>query len=365
MATAPTASGRGTELIRPLSYLVAALLVIIGMLLLLSLMREPSTAAERTTGEPRFEVMTVIDGPGAGDRPRFERPLGVAISSEGVVYVADTGNDRICAFDLDGSFIRTWGTIGVTKPVPGSRATWSPGNLNGPAGVDVGPDGLVYVADFNNDQVSVFDERGGFVRAFPDPTEVTGRGGSGKGGRGIAVTDVAVGHNAVWATDSFQVFEFSTGGDVIRQLGRPGSGTTDFDRPNGIAVRPDGGFVISDSNHARVVAFDDSGTLEWETRAWQPNAVGSEDRFALPRGIAVTNDGRTVVADAIGQQLVFLDPRGKLITALGRRGVRPGEFNFPVDVATMEDVVVVADKENDRVQVLLVTGDAATPSDVR
>ena len=47
-----------------------------------------------------------------------------------------------------------------------------------------------------------------------------------------------------------------------------------------------------------------------------------------------------------------LSAAGKLIGRYGQRGVAPGEFNFPNDVDAAGSRLVVADKENNRVQVV-------------
>ncbi len=41
---------------------------------------------------------------GSGDG-QLNRPTGVAVDSDGIIYVADWGNDRLQVFDADGRFI--------------------------------------------------------------------------------------------------------------------------------------------------------------------------------------------------------------------------------------------------------------------
>ncbi|HIQ04412.1 MAG TPA: hypothetical protein EYH31_01805, partial [Anaerolineae bacterium] len=44
---------------------------------------------------------------------QFNEPRGIAIGSDGRIYVADTFNNRIQQFTTDGVFIRTWGSQGT------------------------------------------------------------------------------------------------------------------------------------------------------------------------------------------------------------------------------------------------------------
>ena len=306
-----------------------------------------------------IKPLLTIDGPGTGAVPRFSRPMGAAFGIDGRIYVSDTGNNRICAFDSSGKFLFEFGSFGVAKPLPGAKNTWALGKLNYPIGIRVdSQDGTVYVADFHNDQIQAFTSEGKPLRAFPDAHKPVGKGSSGADGQGIAVTAVAVKAGKVYATDQYQAFQFDTDGKFIKQWGKPGATPGDLDHPNGIAVADDGTVYLSDSNHARLTAFSKDGKVKW-TFGTLPVGQASQNaspRLQLPRGVAVTSDGRIIVADAFAFELVSLSQAGKLNGRYGERGTDPGQFNFPNDVDASGDRLVVADKENGRVQVLQLVG---------
>lgn len=337
--------------------IVMGVLLIVALAVLLYLLGEQKAAEVRAEGPLRLESVAVITGPGTGESPRFSKPLGVAFGPSGQVYVADSGNDRVCVFDADGDHVTSWGGLGVAKPLPGYPATWKPGRLNYPADVDVDSQGRVYVADFHNDRISVFSADGEHLRNLPDESQPVGRGSSGKDGAGIAVTGVAAEGGRVYATDTYQVFVFDENGELLSQIGMPGS-QTDLDHPSGIDVSADGNLVVADSNHVRVASFTDAGLPVWATSEPKsaPARSGEDRALGLPRGLTIMADGRTLVADAVGQCLAIIDSTGRVEDTLGNRGLEPGEFNFPTDVDVMGDLVVVADKENDRVQILRLVG---------
>lgn len=83
-------------------------------------------------------------------------PLGVAVDRSGRVHVADTLNHRIMVFAPDGSFVRTFGSLGT-----------APGRLESPDSVAVASNGDIFVAD--NFRVQQFDSVGNLIRVFSLP----------------------------------------------------------------------------------------------------------------------------------------------------------------------------------------------------
>ncbi|MCE5192118.1 MAG: hypothetical protein LLG08_10235 [Actinomycetia bacterium] len=311
------------------------------------------TRAQKAGIQPIWSV----DGPGKGDIPLFNRPMGVAVGKSSHIYVTDAENNRVCVFDSAGRFLFEFGGFGVAKPLPGAKNTYEPGRLNYPVGIDTDSDGTVYVASLWNDSIEVYDPTGKPLRRFPDPSKVVGKGSSGQDGTGIAVTDVAVHGDLVYACDAYQVVVFKTDGTFVRQFGKPGTASGDLDHPNGIVVGKDGTVYVSDSNHARVTAFTPEGEPRW---SFGTPPKGIDDKTArdieLPRGLTVLSDGSVLAADAFGFSLVRISAEGKLIARYGERGVDPGQLNFPNDIAALKSYVVVADKENGRVQLVRLVG---------
>ena len=336
-------------------WLIAAAVVLSAILvaLIVYLLFFLGRPARLTSEEPQAGLQPVwaVYGPGEGDLPAFDRPMGVTVGLRDRIYVTDAGNNRVCVFDPAGRFLFAFGELGVVKPAAGAPVTYQPGRLNFPLGIDTDEDGNVYVASLRNDSIEVFDSQGQPLRRFPDPLASVGRGSSGSGGTGIAVTDVAVHAGLVYALDTYQVVVFTTDGGYVGQWGRPGSGEGSLDHPNGITVADDGTVYVSDSNNARVTAFDAEGSVLWTTGARATRLRDPKDPpFQLPRGLDITPRGQLFVVDAFSFALVEISAKGTVTATYGERGVAPAQFNFPNDVATLRDSLVVVDKENGRVQ---------------
>lgn len=282
----------------------------------------PPTAVPR----PLF----AITGPGKGSVPLFSRPLAAAWSSTGEIYVSDTGNSRICVFTKDGRFEREFGTsAGSSK-----RA------LLQPAGIDVGPDGTVYVADIRGAAVLVFNAKGSFVRSIHP--RVSKKLPSVK----WTPTDVTFARDQLFVTDAKGVAVFSVDGRLKRRIDDAGGST--FSYPNGVGVASNGSVVISDTNNGRVVAI--AGT---DTVVWQVGPDGQTGRIiGLPRGLGVSDNGTVLVADAFLFGVDRIAADGIYMDRYGERGNALGQFQFPNDVDISGGRVLVADKENNRIQVL-------------
>ena len=82
------------------------------------------------------------------------------VVSNGVLYVTDDTASRIQAFTTSGTFLGKWGGYGTGAY-----------QFKNPSGIAAGADGLIYVADAGNDRITVFDPskaRGG--GSWPAPT---------------------------------------------------------------------------------------------------------------------------------------------------------------------------------------------------
>ncbi len=99
---------------------------------------------------------------GERGRPRFRlpfnHPTGVAVASDGEIYVSDGyGNSRVHRFSAEGVYLSSWGE-------PGN----GPGQFTTPHAVWVTRQNQVLVADRENNRIQVFERDGTFVRAWSD-----------------------------------------------------------------------------------------------------------------------------------------------------------------------------------------------------
>ena len=154
-------------------------------------------------------------------------PVGLALDTENrVLYVVDTQQDQVIAFDADS--LKELRRIGT-----GGKNHWltTPGDFGGPQGVALDEDGNVYVTDTMNNRVEIFDAGGKFISEF-------GRHCDGPGcfarPKGIAVD--RDGH--IWVADTMNdtLQVFNKEGQLLTYLGGHGHYPGQFEALVGVAI---------------------------------------------------------------------------------------------------------------------------------
>lgn len=257
------------------------------------------------------------------------KPLGLSVTPEGTLLVADTHYHRVIEFTRDGEELRRFGRYGE-----------DPGAFIYPTHAVVAPDGTIFVAEYGgNDRIQVFTRDGVPLRAF----------------------------------------------------GRHGRGDGAFDRPQAIAFSPDGArLYVADACNHRIVIIDPRtgaalaeipedpdrasaarrrrGPVEgvpegdadgaaappsWMLPDPGPRAVSGARRLAFPYGLCVLDDGRIYVSEFGGSRVQRIDPVTlRLQGARGGLGSEPGRCQYPWSIAAAGDRIFVLDSGNHRVQAL-------------
>jgi sugar lactone lactonase YvrE len=292
-----------------------------------------------------------IYGYGPSQAEQLFRPVDAAVSPDGKIWGSDKQRDRVLGFNTDGSFAAAIMRGAVDKK--SDPKLWQPG------GVAVAEDGTVYVVDSRNEKVEVFTSQSQFLREWsvPMPIELDVRNGR------VVVTSIP------------GVSVYTTDGKLLSVWGRQGIGADEFDTPSGVAIAADGTVYVSDSLNSRVKAYKPDGTLKWiwpkerteATRTGITPAPGSV-KLQLPTGLTIDGAGRIVVLDAFSFDLVVLKPSATyadLVARYGEFGTQDGRFIYPsgIDYDPARDWFVVADTNNDRLQIVRLPG-SATPGAV-
>jgi len=224
---------------------------------------------------PNGELLDVYGQPGPSSvaGPFFMRPHSVGVSPNGTIYVADTWNYRIRAFDERFTQINMWGqplTLGADAPIEPLDGFW------GPRDVKVDNNGFVYVSDTGNRRIRVYTPDG------------------------------------IW----------------VRDIGRSGSGDGGLNEPAGIALHPDGRIFIADTWNKRIAIFNTDGTFirNFEIRGWYED-FGNRPYLALD-----VSRQLLYVSDPDAARILMYDTDGNCIGSFGEttQGSAPSLSQFGV-----------------------------------
>lgn len=281
-----------------------------------------------------FDFSFGTEGDSEGE---FRNPTGVAIDSEGKIYVLDYIRQNIQKFSANGDYIRTIGSSGDGD-----------GQFLAPRGIFIDSENNIYVADSSRSDVQKFDSNGDFVFEF-------GSYGTENGQflepRGIVVSS----SGDIYVLDSGRqdIQVFTEEGVFDFKFGSYGTEEGEFLYPFGMAIDSSGNVYVIDDNRYDVQKFDSNGDF-----LLQFGEEGEENgQFDNPVGIATDSRNNIYVLDSSGYNVQKFDSSGYFISKFGSEGEEEeeeeGTFLNPVHLAINsrgDDSLYILDDGRDNVQ---------------
>jgi len=172
--------------------------------------------------------------------PRWDRgkPTGVSVAPDGRVFVADTHEFRVMAFDSEGHELMRFGEYGEGE-----------GQFIYTTDICFGADGRMYVSEYGgNDRIQVFDADANYLFEFGEPGDQPGQ----------FVRPQSMCFNAdsseLFVADScnHRIQVFTPDGEFIREFGSPGRGPGELAYPYGILLLKDGSLLITEFGNNRI-----------------------------------------------------------------------------------------------------------------
>lgn len=202
---------------------------------------------------PGYEPILVVGSPGQ-EIGEFDHPTSISLDEKGNIYVTDTGNYRIQAFDSTGKVILCIG---------------GPGEGFGALGGITLKDKKIFVVDRTRKTVLAFTKDGKPIpfdledqlQQFEDLTEIAIHGNriyGVEGDRGITLRN-----SHLYVTDIDKVEKYGIGkeGELLKVLGFGGwgNGHGEFMLPQGIDVDTQGFIYVADTLNNRIQKFSPRG----------------------------------------------------------------------------------------------------------
>jgi sugar lactone lactonase YvrE len=289
---------------------------------------------------------------GIGPAAQFHSPSGLVLDPNGVLFVADAGND----------LIRRVSAAGEVSTFAGSSEGDADGA--GPQAQFFVPDALAFdaaldlvVADAANNAIRKVSPTGLVTTLLPAAAGLSGPAG-------VAFDD----HGNLYISDKghHRIVKVDSNGVTTLAGGTPGSadGTgaaAQFQFPAGLAFCGGVLFVADENNNEiRKVTLDGVVTTYAGAVAGLSFADGSvtEARFLFPRDVACDPEGKLFVVDTGNERIRMITPSGIVTTLAGN--VVPGfadgdaataRFSAPQDIVVRPDgTLLVSDAANNRIR---------------
>ncbi len=216
---------------------------------------------------------------GAEDDAPLPSPVGLAVGSDGEVYVADSVLASVLV-------IRPGATAAVPMPLP---------KMGQPTGMAFDRDtSRLYVVDTTAHRVNVLNRDGMLESSF-------GRRGADDGEFNYPTQIWRDAQSRFFVTDSlnFRIQVFDRQNRYLKQFGQAGDGAGDFMRQKGVATDSYGHVYIVDALQGVLQIFDESGQLLLVL-----GGLGSgRGQFWLPAGIFIDENDLIYVADSYNRRI--------------------------------------------------------------
>ena len=241
-------------------------------------------------------------GQGAGE---FLYPTDLDVDLSGLIYVADTGNNRIQVLTSGGDFQAEFGHHG-----------WQIGEFDGPNDVVIGQS-TFFLADTGNDRVQICQMIDHLLTPFGQASS------QGQSQSAFSWLDRPTGIDLstggeVYLVDQghHRILKFDPNGQLLFAHGRYGDGVDQFRQPIDLAVDRQGNYYVVDAGNSKIKKYDFSGNfiLEWDHHLQQPNRIAAH--------------GRVYVTDSRSVKVFTIE--GQYLTSFGH-------FEYPSGIATLDD----------------------------
>jgi len=235
-----------------------------------------------------------------GELKGLDKPLGVALDSQGRILVGNDGRDNIEVFDAtNGNLLAVFGQ----------------GVVQMPTAIKLDDAGNIYVVDSMLDRIHVFDPTYNLVRAI-------GRSGVGQG-----TLDFPMDAEIIMSTAAQEIFIADQGTYSIQVFGLDGTWRRSF----GFGGTP-------------------GQNCNWFTGQC---AIPGVPPFTRVQALSKDSQARLHVLDTFAASVMIFDPAdGAFISSYGAYGTSPGQLRVPMDVSvSATDLAIVTAGDGGRIEI--------------
>ena len=272
--------------------------------------------ADLVVGQPNLRTgVANVDTQGSPNPSRTSLwgPTGIAVNpNDGTLYVADSGNNRVLRYPRpvnQGGRIAPDVVLGQVDFTSALSAAVNAASLNAPAGVAIGPNGDLFVADSGNNRVLEFPAGAGSgasaVRVFGQPgmtiavrptqvsvqTLAAPQGVAVDPAGNLYVADAGANRVLIFPNTQNAPVAGMAAAFVIGQASFGTSGSGNFKTPTDVGVDSSGSIYVADNGNNRVLIYPSLVFLPLSGGTptgvvGQPSATGVAANYDSPDGLA-------------------------------------------------------------------------------
>ncbi len=258
---------------------------------------------------------------GVGSEARFNKPHGLVVVGDSVIYVCDMKSHTIRKVTYGGVVTTYAGVMDKQGSEDGFRTN---ATFNQPEAIAVNSKGELFVADSYNFTIRKI-ALNGEVTTFAG---IAGKEGyaDGKGSKSLFNKPLGIaidGKDNIYVADSD--YDGKGGNSLIRKISPKGFVSTfagipmkaghvdgktkdsQFDRPVGITVSSDGVIFVADTKACLIRKIDTNGNVTTIGGTYleskSVDGIGANARFADPQSIAVDKDGNLYITDTFAGKI--------------------------------------------------------------
>lgn len=272
----------------------------------------------------------------------FRGPEGVEISPDGYVYIADAINYKVKKFTKEGIFVSSIPII--CRDVNCSTNVPNAGEPR-PYDITFDSSGNIYVVSSWLNQVQKFDPNGNFLLSWGSITLRNNDGGN------LNMPDSLVSdrNGYIYVSNRWgdRIVKFDENGNYIKAFGSSGSGPGQLEMPMGLEMDKDGNLNVAEFSNARISVFTTDGDYVSAFGsmgcAEVPPGTASimpPGKMCQPHDLAVDKYGNKYVSDTLNHRIQKFDRSGNFIFMWGYFDyAKPNATSYPYGIA-------VDDQEN-------------------
>lgn len=242
------------------------------------------------------------------DPEQFNSPQAISISQNKIIYIVDTGNNRIQLYDLNGEFIKSIGGFGFTSDkFDRPMDIWVRSLIN------------IYISDYNNHRIQRYDGNMNYLSSL-----ISDDGLDPQFQFYEIISCVLNSQQDLFLLDCSdnKIIKYNRSGKPERTFGDYESGDGQLIQPVQMDIVAQKFIIVSDIDHKAIIVYDFFGNYLRKI---------TSELWNSPSGLAVTDRDEILVADPIAKKIFLISTDFKSVKEIGIASQKP--LQKPMDLA--------------------------------